>query len=273
MKGKEEGRRRGTAAPVLSNSAVHRNFDRAALTYDRFADVQSEVAQRLIGLLPAVDGGLEQIIELGCGTGYLTGLLRNRYPLSSLIAVDFAGEMVKRAATRLAGGAANFFCSDIKEYLSSLHDQVDLIVSNATLQWIDDLETVVALAQRHLHKNGLLAFSAFGPESLAELQEALDAVLPGKARLAARNFKTREWIAHLLLRYFERVDEESIIIRRDYTNVASLFKQIRKTGTGGAHREPLRFSHYHLEEMDAWFDKNYGGSQASYQVMFFRYRP
>jgi malonyl-CoA O-methyltransferase len=252
--------------------AVQRNFDRAAATYDRFADVQIEVTERLIERLPPVISPA-QVIELGCGTGNLTVRLRDKYPSSAIVAIDFAGEMIRRAADRLAGREVQFLCQTIQGFLAGYKERADLIVSNATLQWIDALETVFAQAKKHLKEDGLLVFSIFGPESLIELQQALDAVMGEEGKLAARNFKSREQILLLLRSYLGRVEDESMSIKREYPDVLTLLRQIRKTGTGGAHRVPLRLGRRHLEAMDGWFKKRYGGCRASYQVLIFRCRP
>ncbi|MEJ2689078.1 MAG: methyltransferase domain-containing protein [Deltaproteobacteria bacterium] len=263
---------RGKIVEAGLSRAVQRNFDRAAATYDRFADVQIEVAERLVERLPSCRGPA-QIIELGCGTGNLTIRLRDKYPSSLIVAIDFAGEMIKRAADRLEGRGVQFLSQTIQGFLAGYKEKADLIVSNATLQWVDELETVFAQAKKHLKEDGLLVFSIFGPESLVELQQALDVVMGGKGKLAARNFKSREQILLLLRGYFGRVEDESMSIKREYPDVISLLRQIRKTGTGGAHRVPLRLSRRHLEAMDSWFKKRYGGCRASYQVLFFRCRP
>lgn len=265
----KRGAGQGKTASIF---AVQRNFERAAATYDRFADVQVEVAARLVEQLPA---GYRPaaIIELGCGTGNLTSRLHHRYPAASLVAVDFSAAMISRAAARPQSRDVRFFCQDIEEFLASYRNCADLLVSNATLQWIERLEPVIASARQHLRKDGLLAFSVFGPESLAELQQALDAVLVGSGKLAAGRFKSASLIVRLLQRYFAIVEEDTMIIKREYPDVLSLLRQIRKTGTGGAHRAPLRMGRRHLAAMDAWFKERYGGCRASYQILFFRCRP
>ncbi len=54
-------------------------------------------------------------------------------------------------------------------------------------------------------------------------------------------------IVRLLQRYFARVEGEAMLIKREYPAVLSLLRQIRKTGTGGAHRQPLQLGRRRLE--------------------------
>jgi len=252
---------------------IKQNFDRAAPTYDSFADVQAEVAERLAALLPEAAAAGHSIIELGCGTGALTARLRQRYPGSRLVAVDFAYRMLARAAAKLGREQVMWVCQDIASFLAQPADaKVDMFVSNATLQWLPDLGAVLSDLHRKLKPGGLLLFSVFGPNSLAELQQTLNAVLPGQARLAAGDFVARQTYRDLLGRHFTVELDQERMIARSYGSVLELLRQIGRTGTGGAHPRPLRLSRRHLAAMDALFAATYGGCRVTYQVLFFRCR-
>jgi malonyl-CoA O-methyltransferase len=248
---------------------IRRNFSRAANTYDRFADVQAEVAGRLAAMLPS-SGNKIQIIELGCGTGKLTAQLREKYPSARITAVDFVHEMLRKASEWLSTDQVELICQDLEEFMAAARKEVDLIVSNATFQWIKDLDAVLADIRRSLKKEGLLLFSIFGPETLFELQQAFDAVLPGKVRIAAAAFKDRETIDRLAGRYFPRIEVEEMTIRREFPSFVALLGQIKKTGTSGDHPRPVRLGRNSLRALDRWFLEHYGNCRASYQVLFYR---
>jgi len=55
----------------------------------------------------------------------------------------------------------------------------DLIFSNMCLQWVPDLPVALAEFRRVLRPQGLLLFTSFGPDTLAELPESHPA--PGRA--------------------------------------------------------------------------------------------
>ncbi|GEM_PF-871231 len=80
-------------------------FDRAAATYGEQAQIQSMMAETLIGLLPAAgvspSGESAGILEMGCGTGLLTRRLRERFPDTALIATDAAPRMLEAARNNL----------------------------------------------------------------------------------------------------------------------------------------------------------------------------
>ena len=81
------------------------------------------------------------ILELGCGTGYLTALLRERFPEAAIEAVDFAPAMIARARERVPD--ARFVVADIEE-LELEPESYDLIVSSATVQWLTEPEQTFA---------------------------------------------------------------------------------------------------------------------------------
>jgi len=64
-----------------------------------------------------------------------------------------------------------FICGDA-ENLPFAKNSIDLIFSNATLQWCNDLDHTFAEFKRVLRPDGLLMFSTFGPDTLKELRDS-----------------------------------------------------------------------------------------------------
>jgi ubiquinone/menaquinone biosynthesis C-methylase UbiE len=62
--------------PEDVKQGIRRNFARRARSYDRHAGMQRLMAQRLMGIAGGSVARARRILEIGCGTGYLTGLLR-----------------------------------------------------------------------------------------------------------------------------------------------------------------------------------------------------
>ena len=154
-------------ALALDKQAIRRRFERAAAYYDTFSVVQREMAVRLVG---AVQGEPVSILELGCGTGYLTALLRRRFPEAEIEAVDFAPAMIERARERVPD--ARFLVCDIEE-LELEPERYDLIVSSATVQWLTEPERTFARLAAALRSPGELQLSTFGPRTFWELDEVL----------------------------------------------------------------------------------------------------
>src|SRR4051812_35758208 len=76
------------------------------------------------------------MVDLGCGPGTLTRLLAERWPDARVEAVDNSVEMVRRAEAELSDLAprVGVALGDLRDWSPS--GPVDVLISNATLQWI-----------------------------------------------------------------------------------------------------------------------------------------
>ena len=158
--------------PVIDKAQARRAFERAAPRYDEVAVLQREIGQRMIDRLDYVRLQPRVVLDAGCGTAVATAGLASRYPDADIVALDFAHGMLRHA--RGQGGFArlpHWVCGDI-EALPLANGSVDLVYSNAALQWSTDLAGTLADLARVLRPGGLLMFSTFGPDTLAELRAA-----------------------------------------------------------------------------------------------------
>jgi trans-aconitate 2-methyltransferase len=73
-----------------------------------------------------------RVVDLGCGPGNLTDVLRQRWPDAILEASDGSPEMV--AAARAAGVDAQLL--DVRDWKPAA--DTDVVVSNAVLQWVPE---------------------------------------------------------------------------------------------------------------------------------------
>jgi len=151
---------------------VAASFSRAAGTYDSVAQLQREVGRQLLGHLPPALQP-QHWLDLGCGTGFFSRALRDRYPRSQGIAVDIAEGMLQHA--RQAGGAQAFVAGDA-ERLPLRDGSCDLIFSSLALQWCADFAAVLGEAHRALRPGGVLAFNSLCVGTLQELRDSWQAV-------------------------------------------------------------------------------------------------
>jgi trans-aconitate 2-methyltransferase len=94
-----------------------------------------------------------QIVDLGCGTGTVTALLRARWPEAQIVGVDNSKSMLERARTALPDVAWEF--ADLAKGAPATPPA--LLVSNAALQWLDDHATLFPRLLSHLRPGGVLA--------------------------------------------------------------------------------------------------------------------
>ncbi|MCF7985842.1 MAG: malonyl-ACP O-methyltransferase BioC [Thiohalocapsa sp.] len=167
----------------IDKAFARRSFEAAAERYDDAAVLQHEIAGRMLERLDYVRLQPRTVLDLGCGTGFALDGLSRRYRRARVLALDFSVNMLRLARRR--GSWLNRpkpICADL-EALPLAADSVDLIFSNAALQWSNDLDAVFAELMRVLRPGGLLMFTTFGPDTLMELREAW-AAADGGARVS-----------------------------------------------------------------------------------------
>jgi len=152
------------------------SFSRAAARYDEVATLQRETAQRMLERLDYIRLEPRVVLDVGAGTGEAAHALLRRYPSAQIIALDFALPMLKQTRERGdTSSAPDCLCGDA-ERLPLADGSVDMIFSNATLQWCNDLPGTFREFLRVLRPNGMLLFSTYGPDTLMELRASWAAV-------------------------------------------------------------------------------------------------
>lgn len=151
---------------------VAASFSRAAASYDGVAELQRTVGTELLRRLPATFTP-SSWLDLGCGTGYFSRVLAQRFPASRGIALDIAEGMLRHA--RPAGGAQGFVAGDA-ESLPLAPARFELLFSSLALQWCADFATVLGEARRVLRPGGVFAFTSLGVGTLQELRSSWQAV-------------------------------------------------------------------------------------------------
>ncbi len=119
--------------------------------YLRFADHRTRPGIELIARIPDFDP--KTIVDLGCGTGHLTELLRRRWPHAATIGVDSSQEMIDRAHNDHP--EIDWIVADVDRWRTQ--DPVDLIFSNAALHWLGDHETLFPRLVSQLSSGGVIA--------------------------------------------------------------------------------------------------------------------
>jgi trans-aconitate 2-methyltransferase len=142
------GRRRPCGAPW--NTAAVDPWEPSQ--YDRFAAERRQPWDDLVGLCRPVPGGTGA--DLGCGTGRLTAELPERLGLRSVLGLDTSEAMLAEART-LADPALRFALGDLAGFAPP--EPVDLIIANASLQWVDGHDAVLTHWRRALRPGGQLA--------------------------------------------------------------------------------------------------------------------
>lgn len=201
---------------MLDKEQIKKNFSRSAAQYDRHAELQKEMMNKLSSL---VSGDFKKILDIGSGTGTFVETLSRKYPLSQVVGIDIAPGMYDTASSRIKEKNAAFIIAD-GEALPFNGSEFDLVVSNASLQWMD-AEKVFAEAARVLRASGIFCFTTFGPSTLCELKDA---------GLSVNDFPEKQELKTLLSSYFNDIEITSETIIKQYSNVFDLFFYLKEIG-------------------------------------------
>jgi trans-aconitate 2-methyltransferase len=130
--------------------------------YLRFADERSRPFFDLLGRVAAERPGL--VVDLGCGPGQLTATLADRWPEAEVQGIDSAPEMIEAASRLLrepgVSPRLSFRLGDLRDWRPDR--PVDVIVSNAVLQWVPDVAPLLVRWTGLLAPDGFLAFQVPG---------------------------------------------------------------------------------------------------------------
>jgi trans-aconitate 2-methyltransferase len=124
--------------------------------YNRFSDQRSRPFYELLNRVGASEP--DSVADIGCGPGELTVELAQRWPGAEVVGVDNSPEMID-AARRLPDTSTaklRFELMDASAWTPSA--PVDVIVSNALLQWIPGHEELLIKWVGYLSAGGWLAF-------------------------------------------------------------------------------------------------------------------
>lgn len=155
---------------------VRKHFDQAAETYDAHAVVQREIADRLLDHLEGLKIDPGTVLDVGCGTGHCTRIIKRHFPAASVTGIDLSPAMIRQANRRNPWfGRRPAYAVGDAQSLDAPDDSVDLLVSNLAIQWCDP-DAVFREFNRVLRPGGLVLLSSFGPDTLMELRRAWAAV-------------------------------------------------------------------------------------------------
>ena len=99
-------------------------------------------------------GSPKTIVDLGCGPGNSTSVLAERWPHARITGVDNSEEMLRTA--RASPLRAEWLLRDISDWTPS--SPLDLVFSNAALQWVPHHESEIPRLFRHVSQDGAFAF-------------------------------------------------------------------------------------------------------------------
>lgn len=137
---------------------------------DRYLTFADQRGRSFVELLARVRSNApKRVVDLGCGPGSLTALLTQRWPGAQVTGIDSSPEMIAAAQAAVSSHGAGdgataphlaFEVGDLREWRPE--EPVDVLVSNATLQWVPGHLDLLARLVESVTPGGWLAFQVPG---------------------------------------------------------------------------------------------------------------
>lgn len=151
--------------PIFDRALLRRRRDRAAAGLSRCDFLFKEAAGRLSERLLDVNRRFPLALELGCHSGQFADAAAGGGRIGTLIQADLSLRMVEQVAPpRLVLD---------EERLPLAPASLDLVLSNLSLHWLNDLPGALIQIRQALKPDGLFIATLLGGETLSELRHAL----------------------------------------------------------------------------------------------------
>jgi len=206
---------------------IQKSFDKNANKYDDYCEIQKIVADLLIKNISQKQ--FNDILEIGTGTGLFTEKLIDKIIFEKLILSDFSKKMMLLSKTKFLNKNIDFLCMDALNF--SLKKTFDLIVSNASYQWINNLEKHIKRQTQFLNKNGMLAITYFGNQTFFELNSIINKYF--KTSIPASKFLEKEKLKQIFKNNFSEYFFSEYKIIKKYSNLMDFLRTIKNTGEYG----------------------------------------
>ena len=154
------------------NNKIRKAFTEAADQYDILASLHREIGRELVQKIIHL-AKVTHILDVGCGTGYLTAKAKFYFPESDVTGMDFSEGMLAKAKEK--DESIHWICGDAHR-LPFKDESMDVVISNLAYQWVLDLSQAFQEVHRVLDKKGVLAATLFGFYTCEELFASLQAV-------------------------------------------------------------------------------------------------
>lgn len=258
---------------------VKRAFSGSAKSYDEHAVLQREIGDRLMAHLDFIKLAPKRILDIGCGTGYVTRQLTERYKKADVVALDLAEPMV--CTTRAAhgfrlpwNGKRLHVCSDGAS-LPFAEGSFDLVVSNLAMQWVPEPMLMMQEMRRVLAPGGLILFSTFGRRTLNELRQALVDINPERAGLVLPFPDVTSLGNSLLELAVELPVTDTDLFTLTYPDTMALVRELKGLGASSSaisHRPGGLYGRKMLKQLDEHYRARYamedGRVRASFEALY-----
>ena len=201
--------------------------------YLRYQQERAQPARDLLSRLQ-LENAPRRLVDLGCGAGNVTALLREKWPRAEIIGIDSSAQMI--AAARREYSRETWRLADIASWRANEEMAPDLVFSNAALQWLPRHQLLMPQLFSQLARGGALAVQMPSDED-APLRRIVREVAQKsrwgnrmEAPLKALTFRAPEFYYDVLCRDAARLEIWETEYSHAMENVEAILDWYRGTG-------------------------------------------
>ena len=214
----------------MNKQLIAERFTKAIATYPQEANVQRQIADKMIHLLTEhLPSPCPKVIEFGCGTGIYSRMLFQTLHPEMLLLNDLCPEMKYCCEDLLKKEQVSFLPGDAET--APFPAESTLITSCSALQWFESPENFFKRCNALLNKQGYFAFSTFGKKNMKEIRRLTGNALP---------YRSREELVTALSADFDILHSEEELIPLSFDNPIKVLYHLKQTGVTGISSGQLR---------------------------------
>ena len=214
---------------MLNKKLVKKRFKKSLKTYNNNAIVQKHMAELLIQSVlasypamqdaEAIQKKYNKILEIGCGTGLLTKEIKEKISFNELFLNDIIFSLPSSLEGECRLRDLNFLHGDCEKI--EFPQNLDLIISNATFQWVEDFPSLCEKIHSSLNQEGIFAFTTFEDGNFNQIKN-----ITGKS---LKYYKKSE-IENILSKNFKILYSNSEVINLEFDSVQDVLNHLRLSG-------------------------------------------
>ena len=244
---------------LFSNLA---SFNKAASSYSAYSNVQDHVFEHLSQQI--ISNKITLCVDIGCATGENTYKLSKNFNSARVIGIDSAVNMIAKAKDNFRYPNLEFQLASYI-YISKLK-HVDCIVSNASMQWFENLDNFFERLSKFSSNKTQIALSAFLPGTYHELAEAIRNCVNPDFYIPAESFYSETYYSNLVQHHLPHLSLHLHSVSTTFKSMRDLLKSIQLTGVNSSdHRLSLTKSS--IKKLETYLLNRYGCLRMTFKYL------
>ena len=213
---------------MIEKTLIQSGFARAHVSYASEAMAQQRMVYQLMSMWPAETPAqqIQSILEIGCGSGFLTRELVRRFAPERALINDLSPVWEEHVAPLFPSENWRFVAADAEEY--NWKKQYHLIASSACIQWFSNPSLFLRSAYAQLLPGGVLLVSSFGADNLLEIKHLTGSGL---------NYPDLDTLLSGISGYRSIVSQENDRIQLRFPSPLDVLRHLKNTGVNRSHAQ------------------------------------